>query len=267
MKEEEVRSDLRTRTMTIALFLPLFVILVFLSRWTLMALFVALSFLAFQEYWRIATGETKPVVLVLSGVVLFWTYASLWIGEGKKALGWYGLLLAVLFWAMKNPREALDRVSLFLLGSLYCIFLPIFWVKTGLEFSPKILFFFALLVWTNDILAYLLGRKWGGHKIIPLVSPGKSWEGFFGGMGGAILCSILLGTLWVGLPLKRCLIFGIVLPPVAFLGDIFESALKRRIGAKDSGKFFPGHGGILDRFDSFFLAGPLVYLLISLGKG
>jgi len=267
LKEEGVRSDLRTRTVTIALFLPLFVILVFLNRWTLVALFVVLSFLAFQEYWRIATGETKPVVLVLSGAVLFWTYASLWIAQEEKTLGWYSLLLAVLLWAMKNPKGALDRVSLFLLGSLYCVFLPIFWVKTGLEFSPEILLFFALLVWTNDVFAYLFGRKWGAHKIIPLVSPGKSWEGFFGGMGSTILCSILLGTLWVDFPTKWCLVFGMVLPPVAFLGDVFESALKRRVGAKDSGKFFPGHGGILDRFDSFFLAGPLVYLLTSLGKG
>lgn len=260
------QGDLKARTLTVVIFLPLFLLLVLASRVTLVLLFLVLSFLAFQEYWKISFGERKGMVSLLAGTALFWTYLSLRVSGKAQVLGWYLFALFLVGWALRDVRKCLERLGFFIFGYLYCLLLPLFWVKTGLEFSPWLLLFFALLVWVNDICAYLFGIRWGQHKIVPSVSPGKSWEGFLGGAGATVLGSVLLGWLR-DLPVGWCLLCGVTLPPVAFLGDILESALKRRRGVKDSGGFFPGHGGILDRFDAFFTVGPLVYLLASLGRG
>jgi phosphatidate cytidylyltransferase len=261
-----LQADLRTRTATIAIFLPLFLVLVLVSRVTLVGLFAVLSFLAFQEYWKIAIGERKFLVVLLSGIVLFWMYASPWITRNLQLLGWYGITLFLAGWAVQDTRKCLERMSFFLFGSLYCFGLPLFWVRTGLEFSPWLLLFFALLVWINDTCAYLFGIRWGKHKIAPSLSPGKSWEGFLGGAGSTVLGSVLVGFLG-RLPLSWSCLCGTTIPPVALLGDMFESALKRRSSVKDSGGLLPGHGGILDRFDAFFAVGPLVYLLALFGRG
>ncbi len=131
----------------------------------------------------------------------------------------------------------------------------------GITYNRISIVFFALPVWINDIFAYLVGRKWGKHKIVPQISPGKSWEGLAGGIGAATIMGLVLTTPSISFSLSQGLLTGFLIALVSFLGDIWESALKRRAGVKDSGSFLPGHGGILDRFDSFFLVGPLVYLL------
>ncbi len=255
------------RTFTILLFLPLFLVLLLLSRVTMIGLFLVLAFLAFREYLVISLGKREPFPLFLASGVLAWMYVILfWIPERVRILGWYALFLCLVGWALQDLGKCLERVSFFLFGVFYCCVLPFFWVRVGLEFSPWLLFFFALIVWVNDISAYLLGVRWGRHKILPLISPGKSWEGFLGGMGSTVLGSILLSRVF-GFPLWWSCLCGFSIPPLAFFGDVFESALKRRAGVKDSGTLLPGHGGILDRFDAFFAVGPLVYFLASLGRG
>ncbi|MBC7217480.1 MAG: phosphatidate cytidylyltransferase [Candidatus Caldatribacterium sp.] len=259
-------KDFKIRTLTILLFLPLFLLLLLLNRITMVGLFLVIAFLAFREYLSIALGKEEWPPLLLALGALVWIYLLPWIPEKARIPGWYTLSLALLGWVLQDVEKCLERVSFFFFGVFYCFVLPFFWVRTGLEFSPRLLLFFALLVWVNDISAYLFGVRWGSHKVLPAISPGKSWEGFLGGAGSAFLGSILLSYVF-GLPLLWCCLCGATLPPLAFLGDIFESALKRRRGVKDSGALLPGHGGILDRFDAFFAVGPLVYFLASLGRG
>ena len=119
-------------------------------------------------------------------------------------------------------------------------------------------------IWAVDIAAYMLGKSFGKTKLAPAISPHKSWEGAFSG----ILAGILAGGLvkYFLLPQKPWLpSLGLILAVtvIAQLSDLAESALKRNYAAKDSGGFIPGHGGILDRFDSFILTGPIVYYLIK----
>jgi len=116
--------------------------------------------------------------------------------------------------------------------------------------------------WMGDTGAYFIGEKWGKHKLLPEISPHKSKEGFV----GAILISLLamfISRLWFSFPLIHTIILGILIGMMGQMGDFFESMLKREIGTKDFGRLLPGHGGILDRFDSLFFTVPLFYYYVK----
>jgi len=122
-----------------------------------------------------------------------------------------------------------------------------------------------LVVKSSDIGAYFMGHAIGRHKLIPWLSPGKTWEGFFGGMALAAGVGAAVGV-WAGLPaidLPTGIALGAVMGVVGPFGDLLESALKRGTGIKDSGRIIPGMGGLFDVLDSLLLAGPVAWLLIG----
>ncbi len=128
--------------------------------------------------------------------------------------------------------------------------------------QPHELLLILLTVAAADIGAFLVGRRWGVHKMVPRISPKKSWEGFLGGMVLCVLFSLSYGTSF--LPDKTPLfltLLALVLGTVATMGDLFESAIKRGAGVKDSGSSIPGHGGLLDRMDGLLFALPTYYCL------
>ncbi|MCT7375642.1 phosphatidate cytidylyltransferase [Chelativorans salis] len=130
-----------------------------------------------------------------------------------------------------------------------------------------VLFLFAV-VWATDILAYFTGRALGGPKLAPAISPGKTWSGAAGGaLGGVVaglavvwLAATALSPLWAGL-------VALVLSVVSQVGDLFESAVKRRHGVKDSSALIPGHGGVMDRVDGLVVAAVIFYVLGALYSG
>jgi len=132
----------------------------------------------------------------------------------------------------------------------------------GLEDGRNWVFFVLFVTWLSDTAAFFTGRKRGRHKLAPNISPGKTWEGAIGGIGGAIAMSVLFFTptpfqlpltYWQAIPLS----IGVSILGQA--GDLVESLLKRNMGVKDSGTLMSGHGGMLDRMDSIIFAGTLVY--------
>ncbi len=116
--------------------------------------------------------------------------------------------------------------------------------------------------WAADVGAYAIGSVAGRRKIAPRISPGKTWEGTFGGFGAAALAVLCIAALF-GLGRPEAAVAALTIGPVAFAGDLLESLLKRHAGVKDSGTLFPGHGGLLDRVDSLLVVAPLVLLLES----
>ncbi|HEX8024768.1 MAG TPA: phosphatidate cytidylyltransferase [Candidatus Limnocylindrales bacterium] len=117
-------------------------------------------------------------------------------------------------------------------------------------------------VWTYDTAAFFVGSRFGRNHFIPHISPGKTLEGVAGGLAGAVIVTALLvagvGQSWLGGAL-----LGLVIGLAAQAGDLAESMLKRAAGAKESGKLIPGHGGMLDRIDSFLFAAPIAFLYVS----
>ncbi len=125
-----------------------------------------------------------------------------------------------------------------------------------------LLLFLFLLIWGADSGAYFIGKKWGKHKLLPAVSPGKTWEGVLGALLTTVAVN-LLGFFDLVIPISRWsipLLFSLITVLFSILGDLFESMLKRGAGLKDSGHLLPGHGGILDRIDSLTAAAPIFAL-------
>ena len=128
-------------------------------------------------------------------------------------------------------------------------------------FDPALILLMFILTWTFDTFAYLLGIKFGKHKIMPSVSPKKSWEGFVGGYIFTIVAAYITSKYFLQIDLHLAFIVSLFLPFTATLGDFLESHYKREAGVKDSGNFIPGHGGMLDRMDAFMITIPAIYLI------
>ena len=137
-----------------------------------------------------------------------------------------------------------------------------------MPFNPSIILLMFVLTWTFDSFAYLVGKKFGKNKILPSISPKKSWEGFFGGFVFCILASSLSFFLFKEyfnhISTLSYTLITIILPFSATTGDFIESFYKRKAGVKDSGTIIPGHGGILDRMDAFLITIPVIYIIINI---
>lgn len=127
------------------------------------------------------------------------------------------------------------------------------------DFSPMILMAVFIFAWCNDTFAYLVGMKFGKHKLFESISPKKTWEGSIGGFLSVIVAGIIISLCSDALLLWDYIIIAVLTSVVGTFGDLTESMFKRQLGVKDSGKILPGHGGILDRFDILLLVLPVVY--------
>jgi phosphatidate cytidylyltransferase len=130
--------------------------------------------------------------------------------------------------------------------------------------STQVILLILLVVKFTDIGAYFGGRRFGRHKLIPWLSPGKTWEGLFFGLLTAALVGWACGASIESLPWWKAIIAGVVIGGIGQLGDLLESLMKRDAEVKDSGKLIPGFGGVLDVIDSPLLAAPFAYILFSL---
>lgn len=174
-------------------------------------------------------------------------------------------LVAVLFVHFKES----DAIRCWgnILGSLTMIAIPFMTMNGVLVISKYQLLALFITIWVNDSGAYCVGsltakRPSGNHKMFPRVSPAKSWEGLFGGIFFALIAGIVYWQVGWFLYAWQSLVFALLIAVFGTLGDLMESLMKRTIGVKDSGRFLPGHGGVLDRFDSILLATPVVYLYL-----
>jgi len=133
--------------------------------------------------------------------------------------------------------------------------------------APVLLMFFC--VWATDIFAYFGGSTFGGkfitRKLFPRLSPKKTWEGYFSGIAGSVLAAWACSSFVTGYPTVRGVMIGLLIGVVSPAGDLMESMFKRDAGVKDSSGIIPGHGGVLDRFDTIMFIAPLIYFLVTRG--
>lgn len=134
------------------------------------------------------------------------------------------------------------------------------------EWRPFLILLYIGILWANDVFAYIIGTAFGRHRLCERISPKKSWEGFFGGIAGAVIVAAV-GSYGCGQNIAWWCGLAVVASLAGAAGDLVESMMKRQAGVKDSGAVLPGHGGILDRFDAFLMAAPFVfvYLLLKIG--
>jgi phosphatidate cytidylyltransferase len=258
--------------MTILIYVPIGVYTVYLGGLPFFIMMLLMVFLALQEMYApfnlkykkthdifyygymfttifLVSVYMKEIQYVWENVVLMmiiFTTISLFIFE---------LFCKKLFWAT-NPFAYLIR-SIVYVGIMSCF---MFLVRN----LPNGVYYFLFLIGVvavNDTFAYLIGLPFGRHKLLPTVSPKKSIEGAIGALLGAVLMSVCLQSL-IKATIFEAIALGIVLSLLAQLGDLVESLLKRELQVKDSGTVFPGHGGVLDRLDSFILTFPVFYYFV-----
>ena len=202
------------------------------------------------------SNRNETVTRALTGVVFVAVVmgAVAW-SEWSNALLW--AVVAVLAWAEwfkapEGPPTSWPKLLLFLFP--VPALAALLWMGEAEPYDPWPILSFLWMIWANDTGAYVVGKPLGRRKLWPSVSPGKSWEGTLGGMvAAAFVAWAALGLEWLWL--------GGLMGALSTVGDLTQSAWKRRRNMKDSGNLLPGHGGIMDRFDGFFYAAP-VYVAI-----
>lgn len=251
------------RILSAAVGIPIILTFLFLGKVTFFLLITSLSLLGIIEFYRLFKTNRPEILLGLSGG-LFLTMASFLRGERGLLEALVIILFLGLIWPLFSPLKlSLSSTALTLLGPLYVAFLfshLILLQNLGRHGSYLVLLVL-LATWVGDIFAYALGSLWGRRKLSPRISPGKTWEGVIFGALASILVLILLPLPWLSLE-KRGLL-GLTVGAFSPLGDLVESYFKREARVKDSGFLIPGHGGILDRFDSLLFTGPASYYLLK----
>lgn len=257
---------------------------IYWSVWSFGALLAVILVAGMSEFYSLVEKQgSAPQRLIgtITGVVLlalnFYFAYCIAYEQGLVVLGdspWLvrGLAFLLLLLPLMLVCELFRRrehpaadVGVTLLGVVYVAlplslmsFIP---VAGGAGWQPGAMIAYVFIIWANDVFAYLVGMAFGRHRLFERLSPKKSWEGFFGGVAGALVMGYVASRcmgeawwVWIGLALVAAV--------TGVLGDLVESMFKRAAGVKDSGTIIPGHGGILDRFDAMLLAAPFVVVYL-----
>ncbi|MBE0621997.1 MAG: phosphatidate cytidylyltransferase [Burkholderiales bacterium] len=276
---------LKTRVLTALVLLILFLAALFWLPSRAWAVFSGV--LVFPAAWewgkliklrRMACGLYVVLVAAVCASLYVWAQSNAAIGQNTAQIAVY--LVASLFWVVVVPlwlwRSRLPQSRMLAALTGLVVLVPTWLALVELRnLGPALLLLLMSVAWISDTAAYFAGRRFGRHKLAPSISPGKTWEG----VAGAVLAVSGYAALWSYawpqylLPAFKSVPFGALgmllflwlLTALGIYGDLFESALKRRAGVKDSGVLLPGHGGVLDRIDALTAVLPLAalgYLLL-----
>lgn len=234
--------------------------------------FMLISTLAVREFHSLVGSDIKiQTYAMIANALLFSTLYFLFYGDAiwqVLLVAYVAIMLLALITHLFRPQvHAIQSWGNFCAGQVM-IALPFALMNGVMMHNRYLLLALFILLWVNDSGAYIVGslmakRKQGNHKMFPRVSPAKSWEGLIGGLVFDLIAGYVFFRVgWTAdMGLINSLLFALFGGVFGTLGDLMESLMKRTIGVKDSGKFMPGHGGVLDRFDSLLLATPIVYFL------
>ena len=248
---------------------------VFVSPWTWMALMLFIVAVGTFEISRLLkmnsiSGIVIGEVLSLSAYILS-ALVALQVISPKWLLIEMLILMMPFLYALFSVKHDAKQIFTYLVASLAFLSLSsslmVFMYREdlfGFLAGPRLIILVFCLLWINDIFAYLTGKLLGRHKLFPRISPGKTIEGSIGGLVFTLVSLIIFChySNWFSVPYA----IGLAIIAVVFgtLGDLCESMLKRQAGVKDSGKLIPGHGGILDRFDSVMFSIPFIFVYLLL---
>lgn len=270
---------LRQRALSAAVLVPPLVLALVLGGPWIAAIVIVATGIAAVETFRLLRAAGYPSLATLGtvlalAIVLEAAIPDVVAGSGLLLGAVGAMLIAVGAFALPDPRDGLATWVTTLFGALYVALLG-FVVRLG-AVAPDLpagaplaalgaergwILLLVLAVWAYDTGAYLVGRQFGRRRFLSHISPSKTYAGLLGGLAATIaVVAVLLAAL--GQPPEAALLLGPLVGLAAQAGDLAESMLKRAAGAKDSGTLIPGHGGILDRIDSFLFAAPIVTLYV-----
>ncbi len=267
-----------TRAITGFFFILIVLSAVYFGDFTTIALAVLVGILGLDEFYKIAkllkvkSDFTIGFLLGIINLCLLF-FVEVQVVDAKWiVLLIPSILLVIVVELYQKSNNPFKNIAFTVLGWIYVLFPFYLMYKIGTfndysfgkNFNSEILFGFFIIIWTYDTGAYLSGRFLGKHKLFERISPKKTWEGFIGGIVLAVGVAALLSKYFLSLEVFDWIFTAIIATITATLGDLSESMLKRSAEVKDSGTILPGHGGILDRFDSVLFAAPAVFTYLFL---
>lgn len=272
-KPKKELNNLQLRVLAGAIGGAVFIGAIYLSEWTFFLLFLALTVLGLLEFYRLLSAkgfQPNRAIGVMLGVGL---YALGFAVEYELlSVKWLFLVPPVMLLALvaelyRKKEQPFTNVALTLVGVFY-IAAP-FTLLHVLAFNPghyswQIILGVMFLIWASDTGAYAAGKNFGRNKLFARISPGKTWEGWAGGVLLSVGVAWVLSRFYTDLALEHWLGMALLVSVFGVLGDLVESMLKRSLSVKDSGTLIPGHGGILDRFDSLILVVPFLVAFLEL---
>lgn len=265
-------NNLLTRTISGIIFIVLIIGALLLGEHSTLILILLIYSIALYEFGNIfKIREYLISFLILIGgqfflIISFLGYTSN-VSSYILPVTMVGIMITLFLTYLLKHNSSLNEIGKIFFGGIWFatslfFYLGLGWIENEAVFSPVLMIILLAFVWINDVGAYVFGSLLGKRPLAPEISPGKTWEGFTGGilLNGAAGAAIYKITgdydlyFWVAI--------GVLISMASTIGDLFESKLKREAGVKDSGTLIPGHGGILDRFDSLLFSAPLFYLAI-----
>lgn len=254
-------KELLVRTVSGAVLVAVIIACILGSHWAMDALAMFIVAVGTYEMGRLQHVDDKWLLVLVELMALgaFLLFAHLVLVFLALPILMLPFLLALF-----SKKYDFKTIAAFAFGSIAYLSLPCAFMVWIHQFGAEWLLLVFVLIWANDTFAYLTGRLLGKHKLFERISPGKTIEGSIGGLIFT-LAGIMVFSHYVDwLSLGQAIGLGLIAVVFGTLGDLCESMLKRQAGVKDSGKLIPGHGGILDRFDSVLFAVPFVYVFLFL---
>lgn len=268
---------LAKRMMTAIIGIPVAAAIIYYGQWLFAVAIMILAVGSWHELHMMLRHKGIKADYVIPMTAILLLQGCTWLGNSEETVAVLMvsvtalLAMMVLRYTRFNAYDAafslfgIVYVGLSFATLLALRFLPAGHYMTDIGMPIGVLYVAILFAgtWANDTCAYFVGCNFGKRKLCPSLSPGKTIEGACGGLAGSVAATLAVCGA-AGIPVSYSLPLGVLLGVTAPLGDLVESALKRFCGVKDSGKLLPGHGGMLDRFDSIMFAAPLVYYYIRI---
>lgn len=269
------------RFLTALVGIPLFLGAVYFGGLPFLFILLGIVWLGVREFYAIAEQTGYPCYPWLGQIATVLLLISLYLNgmslgasidhQGTPALVMLILLAIVARSLFKAPSDTSFSEWAVTLAGIFFVGWALSHLLTLRDLRPhgqEAVFLLIAIVWASDTSAYLVGRRWGHKRLAEAISPKKSWEGAFAGIVGAMLVALLLQIVFFSnfMSSIEALLLALATSVIAIISDLGESILKRGAGVKDSSTLLPGHGGILDRFDSFLLAAPFFYYYWAIFK-
>ncbi|HPJ46026.1 MAG TPA: phosphatidate cytidylyltransferase [Tenuifilaceae bacterium] len=270
-------STFLKRTISGTLFVIIIIGSILLGRYSFLLVFISLMLFSLYEFYKICLhSRVRPQVLygMLIGALIFMANYFFAIGQigSYIFLGLIPLLLSIFIIELyRNQNKPIHNIGFTLLGLLYVAlpfalinYIVLSYSSYRIGYQSHLLIGFFALAWANDSGAYAVGVSIGKNKLFPKISPKKSWEGLIGGFFTTALVAWIISMIFPEVSIVNWFFIGFITAVMSVFGDLVESMFKRSIGVKDSGKFLPGHGGVLDRFDGILFAAPVVFVYLEM---
>lgn len=255
---------LKHRLITALLGIPILIALIYLGNIPLLLAVYIVSFLGLKEFINLIenAGFSPLKISMYLGVFLSIAESYIYKGESAFMVFFMVFVFLIIHLIIKNEIN-LVTISVSLLGVIYLSLLKYILLLRDLPNGFILIFIVFVLTWMVDTGAYFSGRLFGNRKLAPIISPNKTKEGAIGGVIVTIIVAVVIHYAILPIGLINAIILGVLVSVIGQVGDLFESLLKRSANIKDSGKILPGHGGILDRFDSILFTVPVTYYFLT----